>query len=1227
MWRQFAAFVLLLVASTAALPPGQPSAAPGPLATFPAKRSGQEVAEYARTFDVSAREASDTLNTQEKGAGVVEVLRQTLGSQYAGIWFDNTAGEFVVPLAAKSDAIRVQRAFNDLGLAPSTFRLADARFTWTQLENKKERLLEQSLSKPFLNGEIQASIDPRANHVSVTLSGTANEGRSAEVADAVNQYGPAAEIERKKFNPIPVACSFGDCDPPLRGGVAITPKNSPGTMCSAGFKALGNANGNRFVLTAGHCTYGVSTYLAQPASSPFESKEIGPVEATYTNASGYDVGLIKANGGYWDTTPWPTEVVYWSPKESYEAVNPHVAITAEASSYIGEWACHSGQSSGTSCGTVKEVDLDLSFETEGRPQIRNDLSFVTGPELCIEGGDSGGPVFTGNTALGITSAMEGELPIPCGNGDYYSEITEDSDLLGVHVASRVGAPPSAITEGVTSVDFSQATIKGTVDASGIPTTYYFEYGKTTAYGSATGSASAGSGFLPGTFSSTIGSLSPGTSYHYRIVATNSSGTSYGADRQFSTLSLTPSEGEEDYSPGPRSTVDPTNNSVNVFYRTPSGSLGHRWHAPWESGWGSETLAGSLSSEPHLIVDRDGGINVFYRTPSGTLGHNWWEAGGTGWGSESLGGSLAANAEPHAIVDSNKVVNVFYRTPSGSLGHRWHAPWESGWGSETLAGSVASEPHAIVDKDGGINVFYRTPSGTLGHNWWEAGGTGWGSESLGGSLAANAEPHAIVEPNNSVHVFYRTASGSLGHRWHAPWESGWGSETLAGSLDSSAEPHAIVDKNGGVNVFYRTPSGTLGHNWWEVGNNVWGSEDLGGSLASEPHAIVDPTNNSVNVFYRTPSGSLGHRWHAPWESGWGSETLAGSLSSEPHLIVDRDGGINVFYRTPSGTLGHNWWEAGGTGWGSESLGGSLAPTPPSATTGAASGVGANEAKLEGTVNPNGSPTSYYFEYGPTTSYGSKAPASAAEAGYGTAAVAVSQALSGLSPSTTYHYRLVATGPEGTATGQDKTFATKAATVASQLAALPVTEPFDGSSGSLANFGSKWSTLGWAAGGSPKGADTTTGWGPVNAFSTINGAYFNTSVSAGGLGSAVVATMAVNPGLTERHFSLWLNMSTPGGTKAGYELRFQNTAANAYEVRLLKWVGASEAQLASKTGYSFSNGSSFALVDQGATVSAWTDTGSGFAQQLSAADSAFSSGYAGLQGAGSTTRLRNFKAGGI
>jgi hypothetical protein len=94
--------------------------------------------------------------------------------------------------------------------------------------------------------------------------------------------------------------------------------------------------------------------------------------------------------------------------------------------------------------------------------------------------------------------------------------------------------------------------------------------------------------------------------------------------------------------------------------------------------------------------------------------------------------------------------------------------------------------------------------------------------------------------------------------------------------------------------------------------------------------------------------------------------------------------------------------------------------PFAESGSATGVGETTATLHGGVNPNGLEAKYYFEYGLTTSYGSKT--AEATAGSGTTKVEESKALTSLATNTTYHYRLVATNSKGTAYGLDQTFKT-------------------------------------------------------------------------------------------------------------------------------------------------------------------------------------------------------------
>jgi hypothetical protein len=97
--------------------------------------------------------------------------------------------------------------------------------------------------------------------------------------------------------------------------------------------------------------------------------------------------------------------------------------------------------------------------------------------------------------------------------------------------------PEANTGSATSVSGSAAVLHGSVSPNGLTTTYYFEYGTTTAYGLATASRTTDA---DASASETVGGLSADTTYHYRLVATNASGTSYGPDRSFQTASPAPS---------------------------------------------------------------------------------------------------------------------------------------------------------------------------------------------------------------------------------------------------------------------------------------------------------------------------------------------------------------------------------------------------------------------------------------------------------------------------------------------------------------------------------------------------------------------------------------------------------------------------------------------------------------------------------------------------------------
>ncbi|HST69295.1 MAG TPA: trypsin-like serine protease [Solirubrobacterales bacterium] len=1036
---------------------------------------------YQRDFQVGQQQAEEALTLQAQGTGVVEYLRQVLGEEYAGVWFDHRAGQFVVPITEGTAKAALVASLKDLGLQRG-FRLQTVPSTWGQLAHAQQEVAA-NMANP---ARVATVIDPARNAVVVRTAPGASRSAREAIANYARKSFIRVEQEEVAASQMRVethACDTEQsraCDKPLRGGVQIGPLIQINAIeqahihgaCTAGFKATGNGSSYRYMLTAGHCFPGWMSETNKWASNASDGTiyEIGSVE-TYRYGAQGDWGKIRADGSWWaDTTNWPSQVAHYWGNQSYP-------ITYEAWPYTGQYLCFSGNKSGTSCGTVTNVQVAGLEAEEGVPLP----PMIETNGICTERGDSGGPLYSysSNTAIGmLTGSPEGAPPCSI---NYFTDITRATTDLGVTVGSRIGGPPSAATGQPTLVTGTQATVTGTVNPNYVETQYYFEYGTTTGYGAlvpfqANGDAGHGG---PVAVSAYLTGLKPGTTYHYRLVAKSRVGTHVGADVKFVTSSTGPSE-EDDSSPGPR-----------------------------------------------------------------------------------------------LLVDATKTLHVFYRDTSGNLRHRWLASGSESWGEETRPAEIASSSvlRVLTDATGTLHVFYRDASGKLGHHWLPSGSQSWSAVLHSASLSG--DPRPLVDATKTLHVFYRNASGKLGHHW--------------------------------------LPSGS----------ESWSSVLESASLSGDPRPLVDATK-TLHVFYRDASGKLGHRWLASGSESWGAILHSASLSGDPRPLVDATKTLHVFYRDASGKLGHHWLPSGSESWSSVLESASIASRPPIATTGEATQAGGTSANAEAVVDPEGSPTNYYIEYGPTVSYGSKAPISPKRVGHGVGAVALSEVLNGLAPATTYHYRVVATSPEGTSQGADKAFTTTAST-ATQLATMPVTEPFNGSAESQTNFNMKWSALGWASGTSPKGQSTTSGWGPSNAFSTLNGIYHHPTVTDGGSGTAAVATMAVNPGIAERHFSLWLDMQTPGGARSGYELRFTNTATNAYSVRLSKWVAGTETILGSKSGFSFVNGNAFALVDLGNTVSAWTNTGAGFTQQLSAADTAFSTGNAGLSGAGNITRLANFKAG--
>jgi phosphodiesterase/alkaline phosphatase D-like protein len=144
---------------------------------------------------------------------------------------------------------------------------------------------------------------------------------------------------------------------------------------------------------------------------------------------------------------------------------------------------------------------------------------------------------SGTSAVSVTASLSG---LASGSIYHYRLVAANSGgtTNGTDQALTAGTPPPAVsTGGASSITTTGAQLNGSVNPNGFSTTYHFEYGLTTSYGSSTQSGSGGSGTVIVSLNATLSGLTSGSVYHYRLVAANSGGTTNTSDTAFTTASI------------------------------------------------------------------------------------------------------------------------------------------------------------------------------------------------------------------------------------------------------------------------------------------------------------------------------------------------------------------------------------------------------------------------------------------------------------------------------------------------------------------------------------------------------------------------------------------------------------------------------------------------------------------------------------------------------------------
>ncbi|MDF9811077.1 S1 family peptidase [Streptomyces sp. SPB162] len=304
-------------------------------------------------------------------------LTSRLGDSTAGSYYDAKTRQLVVNVL---DATADQKV-RDAGAVPRT-----VTHTMAELRRSAQSLRAQ----PRIPGTAW-SIDPRSNQVVVTADSTVKGARLDSLTKSVTALGGAAQLRR----------SNGRFTPFVAGGDAIF---ADGARCSLGFNVV--KGGQPYFLTAGHCGVAFKSW-SEKSGGP----EIGNVEAA--TFPGHDFALVK----YTDTS-----VAHPSAVDLYNGSTQ--PITQAGDPTVGQTVQRSGSTTKVHGGTVTGLDATVNYQ-EGS------VSGLIQTNVCAEPGDSGGALFSGDTAVGLTSGGSGNCT--AGGETFFQPVTAALTQYGAQI--------------------------------------------------------------------------------------------------------------------------------------------------------------------------------------------------------------------------------------------------------------------------------------------------------------------------------------------------------------------------------------------------------------------------------------------------------------------------------------------------------------------------------------------------------------------------------------------------------------------------------------------------------------------------------------------------------------------------------------------------------------------------------------------------------------------------
>jgi len=370
-----------------------------------------EIQSLADDRSISFAEAAERLSWQGGLDELADLASAELGEQFAGVWIDVDDGDRVklaLTQGPHPDPFgAAQQIVDQLGLGYAT-DLLQVTYGIDELEAANEAIGDMLVAAGAQN-QLAVGLRTDLNAVELDLPPAGPSAAQVQLVDDIRQqFGHLLVETDDAQNDVPMSCSGTNCDAPVRGGVSMTTPDptptQPGRLkvCSTGFMTESRTDGKIYALTAGHCLSPFPTHRTGSGTPSVWS--IGDTSGgtitlgdahNFVHGTPGDVGIVHI-----DTAPVPSVQNWVWVRASTSGTTPTTSdetypIHRVGRSSIGMRICMSGQTTGTTCGTVKRLGVTM---TNSDGITRTNLGVA---DLCIAGGDSGGPLYAYHSGFGI----------------------------------------------------------------------------------------------------------------------------------------------------------------------------------------------------------------------------------------------------------------------------------------------------------------------------------------------------------------------------------------------------------------------------------------------------------------------------------------------------------------------------------------------------------------------------------------------------------------------------------------------------------------------------------------------------------------------------------------------------------------------------------------------------------------------------------------------------------